>query len=375
MADSPNTATAPAKNAPVVALPFPIASRASTRFSFSESRALGAAPIPINPIQIPAVGYLRKLQLRIRISTVAGTAFPADGPFSLLSLIEFRTAAGNDIVTPMTGYQWYLLNKYAHPTVMAPFADAKVYGSAATGLTAEFILDIPFEIDPETGLGSIPALASNRSYQLLLTVAPYTTVTNATSGSITIDGLAYYWTEPPANSASGVAQATAPQGLGMINQWQLETPPLTPGDKLVKSNNVGNIIRSQILVLRNAAGARIDGDFPDVTEVLLDNETLFYLPKANWKLLMKQQHGITSNALDGAMGAASTLDSGVYVLSYDAMVGSVAGDPANSRSQYLPTLDASQLQFRGMNFGAAASTLEIMTNSVIPVSTADIYNK
>lgn len=373
--DQPNTAQPAKKAAPVAALPFPIASRASTRFSFSETRALGASPIPMNPIQIPAVGYLRKLQLRIRVTSTAGTAFGVDGPFNLISLIEFRTAAGNDIVTPMTGYQWYLINKYAHPTVASPYADAKTSGSATSGTAAEFFLDIPFEIDPETGLGSIPALASNRSYQLLLTLAPYSTITGATAANITIDGLAYYWTEPPAASASGIAQATAPQGLGMINQWQLESPALHPGDMLVKSNNVGNIIRSQIFVLRNAAGARIDGDFPAVTEVLLDNETLFYLPKANWKLLMKQQHGISSNALDGAMGAVSTLDSGVYVLSYDAMVGSVAGDPANSRSQYLPTLDASQLQIRGMNFGADVSSLEILTNSVIPVSTADIYNK
>lgn len=372
MADSVQTAQNP-KNAQaaVAALPFPIAARASTRFSYSVTQALGSSITPLNPIQIPAVGFLRKLQLKVTATLTAGTAFTADGPFNLLSMIEFRTAAGNDIVTPVTGYQLYLMNKYAHPTVFGPYADPKDIGFSSTaGTAAEFYLDIPFEIDPETGLGSIPALASNRSYQLQIQLAPFSVVTNATSGNVTIDVMAYYWTEPPASSASGVPQATAPAGLGMINQWQYESPVITPGDKITKLNNVGNIIRTQIFVLRNAAGARVDTDFPAITEIYLDNEQLFYLPKADWKRIMRQTYGLTA-----AENAKQGLDSGVYVLPYHALVGSLAGDPANSRSQYLPTLDASQLQVRGISYGANASTLECLTNSVIPVSTADIYNK
>jgi len=38
------------------------------------------------------------------------------------------------------------------------------------------------------------------------------------------------------------------------------------------------------------------------------------------------------------------------------------------RSQYLPTLDASQLQLRGTSWGPGASTLEVLTNSVQPVN-------
>ena len=72
---------------------------------------------------------------------------------------------------------------------------------------------------------------------------------------------------------------------------------------------------------------------------------------------------------------AKGLDTGVYVIPFDAFVGSVSGDPANSRSQYLPTLDSSQLQLRGQSFGAATSTVEILTNSVIPRSSADVYSK
>lgn len=366
------TAQAPKAAAPVASIPFPIASRASTRPSFSVTENLTAGLKPLNPIQIPAVGFIRKLQLKVTVSSTGGTAFQADGPFNLISMLEFRTASGNDIITPVTGYQLYLMNKYGHPTVCSPYSDPKSIGYSTTaGTAATFYLDIPFELDPETGLGSIPALASNRSYQLAITLAPYTAITTATAATVTIEGTAFYWTEPPAQSASGVAQATAPAGLGMVNQWQLENPSLTPGDKKLRLNNVGNILRNQIFVLRNAAGARVDADWPALSEIYLDNEQLFSLPKADWQRWMRQVYGLTAAALDAANG----LDTGVFVLPYHAMVGSVAGDPANSRSQYLPTLDASLFEIRGTQFGAASSTLEVLTNSVIPVSTADIFNK
>ena len=360
-------------NASVAALPFPIASRTMTRYSYSTTAALsGTGIVPLPPIQIPAVGFMRKLQMKVTFTGTAGTAFTADGPFNLLSSIEFRTAAGNDLLVPMTGYQMYLMNKYGHPTITSPYSDPKfVSYSTTAGTAATFYLDIPFELDSETGWGSIPALASNRSYQLNINLAPYTVVTGATAGNVAIDLTAFYWSEPPAQSASGIGQETQPQGLGTISQWQLDTPPLTPGDKYVKLNNVGNFMRNIIFVLRNAAGARVSADWPATSEIYLDNEPMFYLPSADWQRAMRTQFGLAATAADAANG----IDTGVYVIPFDALVGSLSGDPANSRSQYLPTLDSSQLQIRGMSFGANASTLEILTNSVIPRTSADVYSK
>lgn len=362
--------------APAIALPFPIASRRANRFSFTTGTVnLGTAGVPISPIQLPAVGYLSSITLEVTIATTAGTAFGADGPWNLIQSIELRTAAGNDIIVPITGYMLYLVNKYLHPTIMSPWSDPKYNRQYSTtaGTAAHFFLDIPLEIDSETGLGSIPALASNRSYQLVIIAAPYTVVTTASAGTIKIDGTANYWTEPPAQSASGLSQATGPDGLGLVNQIQLETPPITPGDKYIKLNNVGNIIRGIIFVLRNSSGVRIGAttDWPAVTELYLDNEPLMYMSYNEWQLRMARWFGCSATALDAVNG----LDTGVFVLPFDALAGSTSGDPANTRSQYLPTLDASQLQIRGTSFGAAVSTLEVLTNSVIPVRSSDVYNK
>lgn len=355
-----------------IALPFQIASRTMSRYSFNTTSTLGTGITPVTPVQIPAVGFLRRLQLKVTVTATAGTAFPGDGPFNIINSIELRTAAGNDLIVPVTGYQLYLINKYGHPTVASPYSDPKyVSYSTTTGTAATFYLDLPLELDAETGWGSIPALASNRSYQVVINLSPYSVITSATAATVSIDGVAHYWSEPPAQSASGLAQETQPQGLGTISQWQLDTPPITPGDKYVKLQNVGNFMRNIIFVLRTASGARTATDWPAVTEVYLDNEPMFYLPSLDWQRAMRQQFGLAATALDAANG----LDTGVFVLPFDALVGSTSGDPANSRSQYLPTLDSSQLQIRGMSFGATASTLEILSNSVIPRTSADIYSK
>ena len=56
------------------------------------------------------------------------------------------------------------------------------------------------------------------------------------------------------------------------------------------------------------------------------------------------------------------------------MTGGLSGDPANSRAQLLPTLDSSQLQIRGV-WGSQASTLEIITNNIVPAPGSSLFNK
>jgi len=369
-----------AKNGPTPVIPFPLASRKMSRFSFTlGTTALdSASSTPLSPVQIPAVGYLSHLVLEVTVTVpaTAGATFNADGPFNALQNIEFKTAAGNDIIVPVNGYTQYLMNKYGCQYAVAPYSDERLtrqYVAAPTAATAaHFFLTVPLEIDAGSGYGSIPALASNRSYQLNVTLAAISTLFGGTlpaSGNITINGIAEYWSEPPASTASGAAQATAPTGVGTVSQWQIEMPAVTPGDKLIKSNNVGNVIRTLIFVLRNAAGARVDADWPAVSELYLDNEPMFYLTNTYWENLMVKQFGLTAANKDVAQG----LDTGVYVIPFHALAGGLAGDPANSRSQLLPTVDASQLQIRGTSFGANASTLQIITNSVIPTDAATLY--
>lgn len=367
MADTA-TQSAPAKQQ-VATLPFTIGSRASSRFSFSLGTTdLGASQVPLSPVQIPAVGYLTSITLDVVIETSGGTtpAYLADGPFNVLSAIELRNSSGNDLIVPMDGYRAYLYNKYGVQSVDAPYSDPKLDSTYDATVTAtHFILEVPCQVSPADAFCAIPALASNRSYQLAINL---NTLGNVISGSpttakVTINGYANYWTEPVAQTMGGVAQQTAPPFNGSLNLWQYEPVSVTPGDKYIKSNNVGNVLRTLMFCLRNSSGARIETDgWPSVAELYLDNQPMFHLPKKIWESWMSKTYQFR-----GAKDTAGALDTGVYVIPFFAM--SEGHAIANGRrNQYLPTLDASLLQLRGTSWGSAASTLEIITNSVQPTN-------
>ena len=376
----PNQAPSASPGAPqsqAAALPFPIASRRMTRLSFSipTTTLAAATATPLNPIQIPAVGYLSHINLEVSIVTVGASTVTADGPFNILQNVEFRTAAGNDLIVPLTGYQLYLINKYGAQFAQPPMSDAKATNQFAqvTPGTLHFFLQIPLEIDPSQAFGAIPALASNRSYQLAITGAGIsTTFTGGPTATLQINGTAYFWSEPVAQTQSGLVQATEPAGLGSYSQWQLETPAVTPGDKYIKSNNVGNTLRTLIFTLRNSSGVRIGAatDWPAVSELYLDNEPMFYFTRNEWLDLMAKWYSFNVTTFDTVNG----LDTGVYVIPFFALASNFAG-VTESRAQYLPTLDSSQLQLRGTSYGAAASVLEIITQSIVPTSSSVLYGR
>lgn len=365
-----------------MALPFPVASRISTRQALNlGSYTLSAtAPTTVNPIPIPAVGFEKSILLEVTGTVTGGTtpAYTADAPFNVLQIVNFRTASGNDLIVPFTGYQLYLANKYGgyKHSIAGDCRNPVNYTATTSGF--HFFIRVPLEIDPVTGLGSIPALASNRSYLLNLTFAAVSTVmSGAPTISVSVTGYSEFWLEPAQQSSGGANQAVEPQGLGTISKWEIENPSINPGDRIVKFNNVGNVLRTHILVVRNSSGARItDGNgWPTSGEVqlYLDNEIQFAFPVNMWKQYMAEWFGLNTASLDVYGG----LDTGVYVLPWHALNGNVSGDPNNTRSQLLPTLNASQLQLRA-TFGSTISTLEIMTNAVVPAPQtgfAAIYSK
>lgn len=363
-------------------LPFALASRKMSRLSLVlPQTTLGSTNIPATPLQIPAVGFLSHLLMEVTLnitSAATAAAYTADAPFNSIASVELKNASGNDLIVPVTGYNLYLYNKWGGQFAEAPATDlrnGRQYSApafvASAQTTIHFFLYVPLEIDSMNGYGSIPALASNRSYQLLLSFASLATIggANAASGNVNVSITAWYWSEPPAVSASGIQQAVNPPGVGTFQQWQYEAPPLTSGDKYIKSNNVGNTISTIIFVLRNSSGAREDTDWPAVCEFYLDNEPMFYLPQTVWEEKMIRWGQFFAASKDVANG----LDTGVYVLPFHTLGGKTIGAPENTRAQLLPTVDASQLQLRGTSFGSGAATLEIHTGSVVPTDPGTLY--
>ncbi len=371
--------------APAAVLPFTIGARVSSRQSFSVNTALASGAPTVaagTPVQIPAVGYLKSLRLEVTITNSGGTpTFQPDAPFNVLSNVTLKNSAGQNLIAPVSGYELYVINKYgAHSQGLASgvgrLADPKIgrQYAATAGTGSHFFLDVPLELDASSGLGAIPALASNRSYQLEITFAAISTIfggTIPTAASVTVDATAIFWDVPTATSPGGVPQATEPFGLNTLALWQKENPPVTPGEQLTRSNNTGNSIRNLIFIARTAAGARTDADWTNVFELFVDNNPMLRLKKTEWQDALVRWYGYDAAALDAAGG----LDTGVYVIPFHLLAGGMAGDPANSRAQFLATLDATLLQFKGYGWGASMSQLTVLTEAVTAETPQFIYSK
>lgn len=365
--------------APAVApLDFAIGSQFSTRPSFTlPPVTLGASISPLTPIQVPAVGYLHGILLEVNIAGSGGTApaWTADGPWNVIESITFRNPGGANLIPNFTGYQLFAANLLGgHAPGIGAAADprAGIRGVGAYSAGGRFFLWVPIGIDLAEGYGAIPALASNANYQLQMSLAATATVaTGSPTLAVTVTGTSYFFTVPDAVASNGVAQATTPPGMPSVALWNVESPTVSPGSQIVTSQSTGGVIRNHIFVLRTAAGARTDADFPAVFEMLLNNNSRFTLKKAEWEFMMTRWYGLLGAAKDAAGG----LLTGVFALPYHALLGGFSGDPANTRAQLLPTISGTQVQFRFNDFGASASRLEILTEQVSTTDAAYLFSK
>jgi hypothetical protein len=320
--------------------------------------------------------------LQVTLENTGGTpSYTADAPWNLISRINFKNSAGQNLVAPLSGYEWYIINKYGAQgqglsNPIGNWADPKVGpGYTATPATgATFFLDVPLEFDAEYALGVIPALASNRSYQLEIEFASIATVFGATTpptaATVTVDATANYWDVPIGSTPGGNSQATEPFGLGALSLWQKENPNLAPGEQLTRSNNTGNVIRNLIFIAREADGTRTETDWPTVTELYVDNNPMLRFKKLEWRDMIARTYGYS-----GTAEAAGGPDNGVYVIPFHTLAGGMAGNVQNSRAQLLATLDATLLQVKGYDWGADISQMAIITQAIAADNPAFIFSK
>ena len=382
---------------PQAVIPFTRASREKSFLAFDTSTVTlsAAATTQIAPIQLPAAGFLKFVEIVVTGTTASNAAtvtFAADAPFNILNYVSLTNSAGDTIITPMTGYQLFLINKYGAIGAEPPYADPRgdvlfsmTAGAVATGGSFVFQLRIPLEIDPRDAYGAVPNLASNKAYNLQFiangTNSIYGTAPT-TPPTLRIVGTSYFWSQPFAQTPFGTGQATAPDSDGSVSMWRLQTAAVTSGDRYVTLTNVGNVIRMWIFVLRNSSGARIttSSDWPAISQLVLNNDVLLHLPLTNWQNDVAQSYGyVFTTTLDAGYPGSATfgnprgLDNGVFPLfHFFDQRGNVKVDSA--RDQLLPTLDATLVQFHASTFTSNANTLEIISNEIKPVSASSLYS-
>jgi hypothetical protein len=395
---------APTAAPQVAAIPFTRAARKKTAAAGILTGTVPSSATQLQPVQIPAAGYLAGIELLIDVVTTGNsqtTAFKTaasagDAPFSFINSINLVNSAGDNLMSNVSGYHLFLLNKYGNFRAQAPFCDpradqyfALTTGSGGTGGSFRFRLFIPIQADPSSAFCALPNLAANKSYllnvQLAASSAVYSTAPT-TAGTYTINIISHYWSQPAAQNAVGVPQQIAPDGVGSVMLTQLQTISVGgAGDKILQLQNVGNVIKSIIFVLRDTSGIRtVANSWGATNQIILNNDTLFYWTQgtnssSSWSSHMSEVWGYgeainaTAPGTTSTLDAAGGLDTNVFAVGYfnDLQGGYVR--PDTNRNQFLPTLDATLLQLRSTSFGSNAQTLEVITQSIKPTTASALY--
>lgn len=382
----PNT-----QQANVMPIPFTRAARRKSIQAFAQTVTLSAGAVtPLPPIELPAAGFLRDLEVYVQVTSTGNAATVAnaavtDLPWNLFNSVQITNAAGDTIYVPINGYQWYLIQKWFgiyQPPHCDPRADpafvALTTGAGATAGSGAFMLRLPFEINPRDAFCTLPNLAANKAYQVSINLASTSQIWSggtAPNGvvTVTVTIVMNYWSQPNAVNGQGIPQQTTPDGVGSVSLFRLQTiPNVGGGNRVNQLLNVGNVIRCESFTLYDNAvpNKRDDTDWPPISYFRLNNDQLFYKPVAFWlsNMRLASQYGNAAGTKD----TAGNLDTGVYVLTDFIMQhGSIEVD--TPRDQYLPTLDSTLWQWEGSLFGVNANTCFVLSNEIKPSSAAALY--
>ncbi len=352
-APAPATAQPPA---PVVApLPFVYAAHEHVEPAFDATVTPGAASVQLGIFDVPAYGFLRDLNLVVTASggTLGPGVFNADAPWNVLDEVTLLDVNGAPIVGPLTGYQLFLANLFGG---YAFKSDPTLQPDFATGISFAFQLRIPVEISHHDGMGAIANQNAAASFKVRIRVAASTTLFTTpptTPPAVRVRGFLEAWSQPTGTDMGGRAQETVPPRHGTTQYWSVQTFSVAAGARNLLVARVGNLIRAQIIVVRDGTGARVaNAALPDPIEIRWDARQL--LLEARTMRLAR-----TAETLAGT----PTLPAGVLVYSYDRTALGHNGD--GSPALWLPTVQATRLEIVATNW--PAGSVELLTCDVAPV--------
>jgi hypothetical protein len=370
------------------AIPF---TRGSTLATMQDA-TLTVVPSTTYQIQLQTNAFLENIVLDVA-ATTSGNActFSMDSPWTFFSSIQLLDPAGQAIITPITGYQLYLLNKYLPDTDCAfdPIRDPNYLLSTATGILS-FRLSVPVEHRRRDALGALNNSAANQRYLLTLTTSALNTIgqgnlflTNAltTAAVYTVNAYQQYWTSPPATvtTSAGATQVQGtPSGLGTVGfvRYERHNEMNGGGSPQIQLNNVGDYISDIFFVNRLAAtyNLRDQASWPNPWAWWVNDFQVFALTVNDWQRWMARFYnfwsGIQVGILPPTLGGM--LDIGVFTLPWlhGLFDNQENFGPAN---QYLPTDATTKLQIRGSTWGSTVGFVEVITRLIRPVSGAALF--
>lgn len=348
----------PARGAAPIAgaLPFVAAANEHTELAFDSGNLAANSTTTVNagPYDVPAYGFIRHVWLQVDISggTIGAGTLGADYPFSYLSEVALLDVNGAPLVQ-LTGYQLFLANLvggYAYRQ------DPRDWSGYVGTINASFFLRIPVEIAHHSALGALANQSSAAQYKVRIAVGPgasqFSVAPTTVPTTIRIRGFLEAWSQPSGTDPAGRPQQTAPPSHGTTQFWSAYTRTLAAGANTIPCSRVGNLIRNQVFVFRDASGIRQASQVPDPLTLNLDARQLF-----------SEQRPYRLSRQGEQIESANGLPAGVILYPFDNSVLGKVGD--GSPAAYLPTVQSTRLELVGTI--AATGTVEVITNDVAPV--------
>lgn len=312
-------------------------------------------------------GFLRGVS--VMASSTGGVlgagVLSTDAPWIGVANIALESIDGTPLLYPMPGLEAYFESKFARPWDGDPQQDPQFSN------TVNPVFNLRFFIESRMTIGCLPNTDARAQYRFRLSVAPSAVLfTTAPTTPPTISFLINLETyaQPPAADYAGNPIAQLPDGLLIQRFVSREIFNTNGGNQILKSNRVGNLVRSEILIIRNNAAPSVRVDLTadpirwrlDNTQLLNENRQRRY-----YELARIYNFGIYGQGVGGA-GAGLPRPTGVLVYPRFHNVGDM------TEMYWMPTTEASYLAWE-LNGTPAGGTVEIITEDLAPAGPIPPY--
>lgn len=339
----------------IQALPFVASAHEHVEPAFTTTVTTTASVQQLNPIDVPAYGYIRNIFLEVVGAGGTGGTVAADGPWNLFQQITLQDVNGSNIYGPFDGYAAYITNLLGGYGFRSNSVDSPWF--VGTAPNPAFFLRIPVEISHKDGLGSLANQNSAANYKLTLainTTAAAFSVAPSPLPTFTIRGWLEAWTLPAAADYRGRPQAQVPPLLGTGQYWSSRLQSgLVVGANSVPWTRLGNYIRLVAMISRDVSGVRSAAVFPDPFSFNWDGMTI-----------RNQSQRYNQQELYEKVGGILALPAGVFALPFN-HGGPVATLGDEDPDLWLPTTQSSRISIDGNS--AAAGSVQVLTNEVAPI--------
>jgi hypothetical protein len=339
--------------------------------------AATAAAQKLGTFKISPNGWLSGIWCFFQLTVTGGTyTASGDNPWSGIQKITFRDVGNREIIGPLTGYEWFVVNKYGgywpgSPDPRNPASGFALPGTAAT--VTQFHLYVPLEIVYRDTLGEIENKSSSSSYTLEI----YIDSMANTFGAGTFTGISWRmrgnlegYTEPEMADSRGRPFSQEPPAKGTVQYWASEIWVAPAGiGRYNQQNGIGYAIRNVIdIAYDNGNSTRATGwnfgaspeagDWPDPFTMSFGKVQLFQRPAIMWQNLMAKWLGFYGASSD----SVNAMENGVFLQAFNREFDTIAGNEL--RNGYLVTKAGNVLQHSGTLTGAA--NVHVLTNYIVP---------